>query len=121
MINLAVGEQVFQRHLHEHDHLVFRTIAVLHKHAARCIQHVVRGVGYRPKIAALNQDRFFVEHLGRLNRLAVRLEHNGIRETLADELQTHQSIIDALKDGSGKFNHVHLDSSRIEIFVKRRN
>src|SRR5204863_1017873 len=77
--------------------------------------------GHRSKTPALNQDRLFVEDFGRLNRLAIRLEHHGIRQTLADQLQTHQSVINVLKEGPGKFDHVHFNSSRSEIFLKRRD
>ena len=79
MIDLTVGEQVFQRHLHEHDNLVFGAITVLQKHAPRAIQHVVGGVRDRPETSALNQDRFLVKNFSRLRRLAIRLEHYRIR------------------------------------------
>ena len=84
MINLAVGKQIFERHLHENNNLFFRTIALRQKDAARAIQHIVRCVGYRSKTPALNQDRLFVEDFGRLNGLAIRLEHDGICQTAAD-------------------------------------
>ena len=119
MIDLTIGEQIFQRHLHEHDNLVLQAIAVLQKNAARAIEHVVSGTGYRPKTPALNQYRFFVKNFSRLNRFTVRLEHHSICQALANQLQTHQSVINALKDRSGKLDHVHFDSSRWEIFVKR--
>ena len=60
------------------------TIAVLQKNAARAIQHVVGGVRDRSKTPALDQDRFFVKNFGRLNGLAIRLEHHCICQTLAD-------------------------------------
>ena len=119
MIDLAVGKQILQRHLHQHYHLVFRTIAVLQKNAARAIEHIIRGVGDGTKTSALNQYRFFVKNFGGLDRLTVRLEHHRICQALANQLQTHQSVIDALKDRSGELDQVHFDSSRREILVKR--
>ena len=59
-----------------------------------------------------------MKNFGRLNSLAVCREHHRVRQSLADQLQTHQPVIDVLKQGPGKFDHVYFDSSRWEIFLK---
>src|SRR5207253_9358936 len=79
VINLTVGKQMFKRHLHENDNVVFRRIALRQKDAACAIQHIVRSVGDGAKTSALNQDRSFVEDFGGLHSLAVCLEHHRIR------------------------------------------
>jgi len=86
VIDLAVGKQILERHLHENDNSIFGTITMPEKDAARSIQHIVCGISYRSKTAALNKDRLFVKYFGRLNGLAVCLEHHRIRQTLANQL-----------------------------------
>src|SRR5438552_11735719 len=65
VVELAAGEQIFERYFHQHYEIIFRTIRLLQKHAAGPVQHVVRGIGNRPKTPAINPERLFVEDSGR--------------------------------------------------------
>ena len=58
-----------------------------------------------------------MQNLRRLHHLAVCLEHNRVSQTLTDELQIHQSIVDLLEGRSGKYDQVDLHSSGCEVFV----
>ena len=58
--------------------------------------------------------------LGRLNRLAISPKHDRVGQALANELQTHQPIIDIGKGRSGKLDHVHFNASRRQIFLRAK-
>ena len=112
MIELAFREQIFQRHLHQHDEIFLFRPRLAEENLARALQHVVRRVGDRAETAALDDDRFFVEDFRRLHGLAIRREHDRVGQALAHQLQAHQAVVDPRVGRSGELDHVHLDALR---------
>ena len=94
MIDLPFRQEIFQRHFHQDNQVLFGSAALFEEDRPRAVEHVVRRVGHGTKTSALHQDRFFVKNVGRLHHLAIGREHDRIGQTLAHELQTHESIID---------------------------
>ena len=121
VIQLPFGEQVLQRHFHQHHQIFLARLALLQENAARAVQHVVGRVGDRPKTSALDQDRLFIEHLRRLHGLAIGREHDRIRQALAHQLQTHQPVVHLRVSRTGKLDHVHLDAVLGQILLERRD
>jgi hypothetical protein len=62
-----------------------------------------------------------VQDLRGLHHLAVGREHDRVGQTLADQLQAHQAIVDASECRPGKLDQVDLNFSGREIFLQRRD
>ena len=119
MIELTFSQKIFQRHLHQHDQILLRATGLFQKLPARAVQHVVGRVGHRPKTATLDQDCLFVKYLRRLHRFPIGREHDRIGQTLADELQAHQPIVDLRIKWSGELDHVDLDAVGSDVLLQR--
>ncbi len=104
VIELSFRKQILQRHLHQHDQILFRTTRLFQKLATCAFQHVVGRISHRPKTASFNQDRFLVQNLRGLHHFAVGREHHRVGQTLAHQLQTHQPIVDLSEGRPGKLD-----------------
>ena len=111
----AVTGEVAQRHFHQHNDFFALRLRFLHELGLGAIQHVDGHFGDGPETAAFDEDRLFVEHFGGLHYFAVCGEHRGIRQSLRDELQCHQTIVEVLERRTGELDHVHFDPVAREI------
>jgi hypothetical protein len=64
---------------------------------------------HRAERAAFDQDRLFVQDLGRLQDLAGRGEHGGVGQAGVDQFQAHQTVVDIGERRAGEVDHIHLD------------
>ena len=62
--------------------------------------------GNRAEGSALNQNRFLVQDLAWLHDVTVSIEHDCTRQLFLDQLQIHQSVVDARKPRSREFDQV---------------
>src|SRR5207248_10795070 len=78
-------------------------------------QHVEVNVGDRTKTAALDQHSLVMQHVGRLQHLAVRAKHGGAAKPNLHELKRHDAVIHVAKFDSAELEHVDLDATCGEV------
>ena len=109
------GEEVAERHLHEHDRLAARHVGKPSELGKGAFEHVEGDPGDRAEAAPLDEDRLVIEKLCRLDHLAVRGEHRCVGQPLLDEQQAHQPVVDGGEGGPGKLHHVHFHAVPCEL------
>jgi hypothetical protein len=119
IVDGALIDEVFQRHLHQHHHLLALHARFLDELGLAAVEHVERDLGDGTEAAPLDEDRFFVENFRVLQGLAVGGEHRGVGQPLLDELQTGRAVVHHLKGRPGKLDHVHLHAVGREIVHER--
>ncbi len=93
--------------------------AIGHELAAGAFQHVHMQVVDGTECAALDQHGLLVENLRCLHDLAVGREHHRLRETLLDQLQAHQAVIDLGESRARELDHVHFDAALRQVVEQR--
>ena len=101
--------EVPQGHLGDDQDVLALVGRLLQELGQGAVEHVDDDVGDRPEPAADDQDRAFVERLGRLDDLAVGREHGRVGEPAMDQLQAHQAIVDLGEGRAGELDQVDLD------------
>ena len=94
MIDRAGGEQVAHGDFHQLDDAVLFFVGVGEELLARAIDHVDVDERDRAEAAALDQNRLLVQHFRGLQHVAIRADERGVGESLLDELQRHEAVID---------------------------
>ena len=114
-IELAGAEEVFHGDLGQSEDSAWRLIFARGKNIVSAAQHLVSDMRDGTKTAAFDQHGALVEFFGRLHDFAVRAEHGGATQTLGDQLEAHQTVVDSGKGRSAETDHVHLDTLRREV------
>ena len=60
-----------------------------------------------------------MQHVGRLQHLAVWAEHRGTAQPDLDKFEGHDSVVDVAKFDSAELQHVDLETTRGEIVEQR--
>ena len=89
------------------------------KRFERALEHVDVHVRDRAEAAALDQHRLLVEHLGRLQHLAVGGEHRRAGEAELHQLQAHHAVVDVAELDARELDHVDLDALGREVVEQR--
>ena len=95
-------QEVVHRDFHEDDHVLALHQRLLHELRGRAVEHVHVHVGHRPEAAALDQDRLLVEHLGGLEDLALRAEHDRVGQAELHEVSDISRLSTCSKPGREK-------------------
>ena len=91
---------------------------LLHELRRRAVEHVDVHVRHGPEAAPLDEDRLLVQHLGRLEDLAVLPEHDRVRQPELDEEERHQPVVDVLERRAREAEHVDLDPVAAEVVAE---
>src|SRR4029453_19574443 len=83
------------------------------------LEHVEVDVGDRTKTAALNQHRFVMQHVGRLQHFAVRAKHCCAAQSQLHKLERHHAVVHVAKFNSAELEHVDLEPTRGETVEQR--
>ena len=111
--------QVPHGDLHERDHRLAGDAGLLREALERALEHVDVDVRDRPEAAALDQHRLLVEHLRRLQHVAVGGEHRRAGEAELHELQAHHAVVDVAELDARQLDHVDLDAIGGEAVEQR--
>ena len=87
LIDAGFGREIAHGHFHDHEDIFPLHAGFLDELGLGAIEHVERGPRDRAKTAALDENRFFVKNLGRLDDFAIGSEHRGIGQAALNQLQ----------------------------------
>src|SRR5205823_1156803 len=115
----AACQQIAHRQFHKREDGLVRHCGVFFKLRQSALQHIEVDVGDRTKTAALDENGLVMQHVGRLQHLAVRAEHGGAAQPHLHELERHDAVVHVAKLDSAELEHVDLDATRGEIIKQR--
>ena len=85
----------------------------------RALEHVHRDLRCRPEAAALDQDALLVEHVRRLDDLAVGGKHGRAGQAGLHQLEAHQPVVHVLERRALEIDHVDLDALGRQVVEER--
>src|SRR6185437_6541820 len=115
----AAGEQIAHGQFHQGQDWFVRHRGFLFKLNQSALEHIEVDVGDRTKTAALDQHSFVMQHVGRLQHLAVRTKHGGAAQSDLHELERHDAVVHVAKLDSAELKHVDLEATRGEVIEQR--
>ena len=113
--------EVAQRHLENDEWFFALGLGLVSELYKRTLEHVDRYAGGWPEAAAFDQHRPFVKQLRRLHDLAVGLEHRRLGQSMLDELQAHQTVVDPLECRAVEPDHVDLNPLGGQLVQERKD
>src|SRR5213079_3505191 len=119
-VNLfAASEQIAHGQFHQSEDRLVRHRGLLFKLHQGGLEHVEVDVSDRTKTAALDQHRFVMQHVGRLQHFAVRAEHGCAAQSELHELERHDAVVHVAKFDSAELEHVDFETARGEVIEQR--
>lgn len=119
VIDFTGCHQVIHGDFHEFENFLFLHSFFFCKALARGPKNVRIGMADRPEAPAFNKDVLLIKRLGRLDDLSVGPEHGGIAQSLLDQLQAHQTVVDVPEFNSREFDHIDFDSFGAQVIEQR--
>src|SRR5207249_7803162 len=115
----AAGQQIAHGQFHEGEDGLVRHRGVFFKFRQGAFQHVEVDVRDRTKTAALDQHGLVMQHVGRLEHLAVRAEHGCAAQSQLYELERHDTVVHVAKFDAAELEHVDLEATCGEVIEQR--
>src|SRR5206468_6051710 len=112
-------QQIAHGQFHQSEDRFVRHRGFLFKLNQRALEHVEIDIGDRAKTAALDQHSFVMQHVGRLQYLAVRAEHGGAAQSDLHELERRDAVVHVAKFDSAELEHVDLEATRGQVVQQR--
>src|SRR5207248_6141302 len=115
----AAGQQIAHGQFHKSEDRLVRDRGVFFKLREGAFHHIEVDIRDRTKTATLDQHGLVMQHVGRLQHLAVRAEHGGAAQSHLHELERHDAIVHVAKFDSAELEHVDLDATCGEVVEQR--
>ena len=114
-VELAPAHQVFHGDLVEDFGLLAVEFVLHQEHRVTAFDHVPVDIGDRAEASPLHEEGLVVEEISRLDHLPVAAEEHRLRESLRDEFEAHDPVVDHRKVGSREPDHVDLDTEWVQV------